>query len=100
MKERQVSKSSAKSATLSASTSMETFIFSPLCAPLGVDTGVSSPPVGVTELAIGLAASFDASTKRIWLYLPARQGRLAELGQGAVGQRQEVDALGRLEDDF
>src|SRR5215203_5624836 len=53
---------------------MSTFIFSPLWAPLGVDTAVSVPPVGVTELASGLAPLFGDSTKRIWVYLPAGKG--------------------------
>ena len=43
-------------------------------ASLGVDTAVSLPPVGVTELASGLAALFGDSTKRIWVYLPAGNG--------------------------
>ena len=67
----QALKSIAKSATVSGATVMLIFIFSPLCWPLGVVSAVSTPPVGLIELASGAAALLAASTSRICVYLPA-----------------------------
>ena len=63
-------KSSTKSATLSAAMSMSMLVLTPLCWPLGVVSAVSLPPVGVTELASGWAASLGDKTRRNWVYLP------------------------------
>src|SRR6476619_6082229 len=83
----QASKSRTKSATWLAATSMPTFISKPLCAALGVVSAVSLPPLGTRAFAVGLPASLAAG----------RQRRLAEVGEHAVGQRQQVDALRRSE---